>query len=157
MIRIHLPGREQVLELTKLVLDVNGTLATDGILEDGVKERLEGLKGRLDIFLLTADTFGTGADIAEELGIEVFTVDEENAAQDKEDFVRALEGGQCAAIGNGYNDHLMFEAAELSIAVIGREGASCKSIMAADIVVNSIQDALDLIGIHARLIATLRG
>lgn len=157
MIRIHLPGRDHTLELSKLVLDVNGTLATDGILEKGVAEKITGLKERLDVYLLTADTFGTAEEIAEELEIEVFKVDEENAAQDKLDFVNALESGQCAVIGNGYNDHLMFEAAALSIAVIGREGACGKSLLAADIVVNNILDALDLIGIHARLIATLRG
>lgn len=157
MIKVHLPGREHHLEITKLVLDINGTLATDGILENGVKEKIEGLKDRVEIFLLTADTFGTGEDIAEELGVEVFKVDEDNSAQDKLDFINTLEGGQCAVIGNGYNDHLMFEAAALSIAVIGREGASVKSIMHADIVVNHIIDAFELLGTHARLIATLRG
>lgn len=157
MIRIHLPGREQSLELTRLVLDLNGTLATDGILEKGVAERIAGLRDRLDIYLLTADTFGTASEIAEELDIELFQVDEENGAQDKLDFINALESSQCVVIGNGYNDHLMFEAAALSIAVIGREGACGQSLMAADVVVNNILDALDLVGIHARLIASLRG
>jgi soluble P-type ATPase len=57
MIELEIPGRG-VLRLQHLVTDVNGTLAADGCLIDGVAKRLLGLSGRLQIHLLTADTHG---------------------------------------------------------------------------------------------------
>jgi soluble P-type ATPase len=55
MIEIDVPGRG-LLRLSHLVLDVNGTLAVDGLLIDGVPERLAALRERLTLHLLTADT-----------------------------------------------------------------------------------------------------
>ena len=44
-----------------LVMDVNGTLAVDGQLLDGVAEKVVSLRNRLTIHLLTADTHGKQA------------------------------------------------------------------------------------------------
>ncbi|MBE0447689.1 MAG: HAD hydrolase family protein, partial [Actinobacteria bacterium] len=60
------------------------------------------------------------------------------------------------AIGNGSNDVEMLKKAKLGIAVIGREGCACDALKAADIVMNSSADALDLLINSNRLIATLR-
>jgi soluble P-type ATPase len=48
----------------------------------------------------------------------------------------------------------MFQIAN-SICVVGREGASGKTLAAADIVVTRPKDALDLLLKHTRIIATL--
>jgi len=50
----------------------------------------------------------------------------------------------------------MMEAAGLSIAVIGPEGAAARLLAAADVVVRDIRDALDLLSHPLRLKATLR-
>lgn len=50
----------------------------------------------------------------------------------------------------------MLREAALGIAVVGREGAACAAVRAAEIVVTRIQDALDLFLMPTRLIATLR-
>ncbi len=155
MIKISIPGRED-LRLNHLVLDMNGTLTTDGQLIEGVRERLSLLKEKSNIYLLTADTFGTGAQVARNLGIEMFTVSHDNGAIDKANFISALNPPGAAAIGNGNNDLDMFKEARLSIAVIGREGCCTAALVKADIVVNHINDALDLLMNPLRLIATLR-
>jgi soluble P-type ATPase len=58
MIKIEIPGYGNQ-ELMNLMLDLNGTLAVDGELINGVKERLNNLSELLDIYVVTADTFGT--------------------------------------------------------------------------------------------------
>jgi len=63
LLRFTIPGvGERTLE--HLVLDLNGTLTTDGQLIPGVKWRISKLRDYLAIYLLTADTFGRGAVIA---------------------------------------------------------------------------------------------
>ena len=155
MINLAIPGRD-VLQLHHLILDMNGTLTTDGLLLEGVAERLEQLKNKLNIYLLTANTFGTGAQVAAELGIELLTVSSANGCQDKADFAVALELSGVIAIGNGYNDQDMFKKAELAIAVIGQEGCCVAALLNADIVVSNINDALDLLTNPLRIIADLR-
>jgi len=60
MIELTIPGREP-LQIQHLVTDVNGTLAVDGILIDGLAKRITSLRDRLEIHLLTADTYGQQA------------------------------------------------------------------------------------------------
>ena len=55
----NIPGRG-TLQLAHVVLDVNGTIAKDGRLLDKVAKPLAGLRDRLTIHLLTADTYGSG-------------------------------------------------------------------------------------------------
>lgn len=156
MIAISLPGRGLTLEIFHLLLDVNGTLTVDGGLIPGVKERIELLKDKLVVHLLTADTFGRGAEAAAELGTRFKRVDPNQGGLDKKGFLIELGKEKVAAIGNGYNDIYMLEDAALGIAVIGREGCSAEAIKRADIVVNNINDALDLLLNTKRIVATLR-
>ncbi len=60
MIEITIPGRG-VLRLEHLVCDVNGTLAEDGQLHEGLARQIHTLRDRLTIHLLTADTHGKQA------------------------------------------------------------------------------------------------
>jgi soluble P-type ATPase len=155
VIKISIPGRDG-LQLHHLVLDMNGTLTTDGQLIEGVSERLLQLKDKLNIYLLTADTFGTGARVAQDLGIEMLKVSSDNGAIDKANFISALNPFGAAAIGNGNNDLDMFKQAQLSITVIGQEGCCVAALFNSDIAVNNINDALDLLLNPLRLVATLR-
>lgn len=156
MIRLSIPGRDD-MELHHLVLDMNGTLTTDGLLPEGVAPLIEQLKSQLHIYLLTADTFGTGAQVAQELGIKMYTVCSGHETIDKANFIAALNPAGTAAIGNGNNDLEMFKQADLSIVVIGQEGCSVASLLHADIAVTNIIDALNLLLHPLRLRATLRG
>lgn len=156
MLKISLPGRDKTLELENLLLDQNGTITLDGVLLPGVAKRVARLRETMDIYLLTADTFGSAARVAEELDITLFKVSPDQGGPDKKDFLMNLEADKTAAIGNGFNDALMLEEAALSIAVIGGEGCAVHALKRADIVVQTIEDALDLLINPLRLVATLR-
>ena len=69
MIDLTIPGREG-LQLEHLVCDVNGTLALDGILLDGVIRQLNRLQDRLRLHLVTADTYGKQAVIDQRLNVQ---------------------------------------------------------------------------------------
>lgn len=153
MLQIAIPGNNPAMELHYLLLDLNGTLAVDGTLMEGVKERINRLKDDINIYILTADTFGAGKAVAEELGVQLFRVEN---AQEKLNFLNSLQPENTVAIGNGYNDRLMLAHAALSILVLEREGCSVQALNQCDVLVRSIHDALDLLLNPMRLRATLR-
>jgi hypothetical protein len=66
MIELNIPGRSP-LRLEHLVTDVNGTLALDGALMDGLTQRIASVRDRLTVHLLTADTHGRQAIIDPQL------------------------------------------------------------------------------------------
>lgn len=118
MITAEVPGLGK-LELENLVLDFNGNLAVDGNLLPGVAERINKLAEKMQVYVLTADTFGTARKACEGLNIEFGILTEEIGAPEK-------------------------------------EGAAAQTLMAADIVVRDINDALDLLLNPKRIVATLR-
>jgi len=155
MFKVDIPGYG-TLKLEHLVLDYNGTLAVDGILVDGVAERLLALADRFDIHVVTADTFGKARENLEGLPCELILLEPGGQDEAKGEFVKGLGSGSTAAIGNGCNDHLMLEESALGIAVVLAEGASSRTVLAADVVCRSITSALDLLSNPKRLTATLR-
>lgn len=155
MLEINIPGYKTVL--TKhLVLDFNGTLACDGKLIDGVAGRLEKLSSDIKIYVLTADTFGSAAKEIEHLPCELSIIGRNNQDQEKFDFIQKLGLQNVVAIGNGRNDQLMLQHAEIGILLIQTEGAAVSTLTSADVICTSINDALDLLLHPKRLAATLR-
>jgi soluble P-type ATPase len=53
MIKIDIPGWEN-LEIENIVLDMNGTVATDGRIPPEVKEKINSLSEKVRIYLLTS-------------------------------------------------------------------------------------------------------
>ena len=155
MIELEIPGFRTV-KLEHLVLDVNGTLSLDGHLIDGVAQRVILLKQKLTVHLLTADTYRTAGDLASTLGARFRRVGPPGEAKAKRDYVRELGARGVVAIGNGANDVLMMEEAELGIAVLGPEGAYAGLLRVADVVARDIACALDCLLHPVRLVATLR-
>lgn len=154
--RIEIPGYK-TLELKYLVLDYNGTIALDGSIPESVKERLCSLAQELEIYVLTADTHGTAKQMCEGLPVKIMTFPSDSAMYEKQRILSELGKEQCVAIGNGRNDILMCQGAELSVVIVGKEGACSKLISETDVCVTSIEDGLDLLLLPKRLIATLRG
>ena len=154
MLCIKIPGREELI-LNHLILDYNGTIAEDGEIIEGIRPRLAELAKELSIYVITADTHGTAAKKCEGLPLQVLTFPTTEVGKIKADEADKMEGG-VITIGNGFNDIRMSDAADLSICVIGREGC-CGALLAhTDVVVTSIEDALDLLLKTGRLRATLR-
>ena len=154
MLKIQIPGREE-LTLSHLILDYNGTIAEDGEIIESIRPRLAELSKELSIYVITADTHGTAAKKCEGLPLQVLTLPTTEVGAIKAEEARKLTGG-VITIGNGYNDIQMSDAADLSICVIGKEGCCGALLMHCDVVVTSIDDALDLLLKTSRLRATLR-
>ena len=154
MLVVDIPGRGR-LEIAHLVLDLNGTLAVDGVVAEAVVEQLQALARIVQVHVVTADTFGTAARL-HGLGVHVQVLEPGDQVETKAAFVRALGAAHTIAIGNGSNDEGMVREAAVGIAVVGREGASGRTVFAADVVIGRIEDAFDLLLIPKRLIATLR-
>ncbi len=155
MIRIEIPGYD-TLEFAYLVMDYNGTLAIDGHLISGVAERLKQLARQLEIHVITADTFGLAADNLRDLPVKLKIISASEQGRQKSQCIQKLGEEQTVAIGNGRNDRFMLMEARLGIATLQKEGASTEATQAANVVVNSILDALDLLLNPLRLKATLR-
>lgn len=155
MIEINIPGRGEY-QLEHLVLDVNGTIAKDGRLMDKVAKQIAGLRDRLQVHLVTADTYGRQDNIDLMLGAKSVRLKRGNEAAQKGEFVRNLGAEKVVAIGNGANDAEMLKAAAVGIAVVGDEGLAVEALMAADVVMNGIHEALNLLEYPTRLVATLR-
>ncbi len=155
MIEMTISGRGDY-SIEHLVLDVNGTLAVDGLLIEGVAKRIGALRDRLTIHLLTADTHGRQDVIDLLLNLKAVRIQPGNEARQKADYVRQLGADHVVAIGQGANDALMLQEAVLGICVHSVEGLAVEALLAADLLVPDILSALDLFDKPLRLIASLR-
>ncbi len=155
MIELRIPGRGS-LRLQHLVTDVNGTLAVDGILIEGLAKRIASVQDRLTVHLLTADTHGRQAAIDRQLNLTATRLSTGNEQEQKRSYVEKLGSDCVVAIGQGANDAAMLKAAAIGICVMSEEGTAVETILAANVVVQDIRAAFDLLDKPLRLVATLR-
>jgi P-type E1-E2 ATPase len=155
MIELNIPGRG-TLEIEYLVCDVNGTLALDGQLLEGMARRLTTLRDRLELHLITADTRGQQNFIDSQLNIQAARLHPGNEAEQKAAYVRRLGHLNVAAIGQGANDAGMLKEANLGICILSAEGAAVETLVSADLVMPDIFSALDLFEKPIRIVASLR-
>jgi P-type E1-E2 ATPase len=155
MIELNIPGRG-IIQLDHLVSDVNGTLALDGQLLEGLARSIKALSDRLTVHLLTADTHGRQSIIDQQLNLHAVRIQPGNEAEQKAGYVRRLGAERVIAIGQGANDAAMLKAAALGICVLSSEGTAVETLLAADVVALSIFAALELLDKPLRIVATLR-
>lgn len=155
MITLSIPG-SQPINLEHLVADFSGTLSEDGILLPGVEDKINVLSQSLSIHVLTADTHGKARTALSGINGQIHILSCGFHDEAKESYVRKLGGENVIAFGNGNNDRLMLAAAKIGVAVCLSEGVSVNAVEAADILVKSISDGLDLLLKPDRLVATLR-
>lgn len=155
MIELNVPGRG-VIQLHHLVCDVNGTLALDGRLIDGVAKSLQKLGDRLQLHLLTADTHGKQDSIDQQLGLQAVRIPPGDEVLGKGEYVRRLGPDRVAAIGQGANDAEMLRQAVLGICLLSPEGLATETLMASDLIAADIVAALALFEKPLRLVASLR-
>jgi len=135
---------------------VNGTLALDGMLIEGVSQRIASLRDRLTVHLLTADTHGRQSVIDRQLNLSATRLAPGGEQEQKRSYVESLGADTVVAIGQGANDALMLKAAAIGICVLGTEGAAAETMMVSDIVVPDIFAAFDLLDKPLRIVASLR-
>ena len=155
MINISIPGWGDI-DIENIVLDLNGTIATDGKIPLEVREKVNALAEEAKVYILTADTQGTANEEMRHMNVEWAKVSDEDSADGKMEFFKSLSTERSVAIGNGSNDQLILKEAALGIAVLGDEGLSITAMKNADVAVKSISDALNLLLKPKRLIATLK-
>jgi P-type E1-E2 ATPase len=155
MIELNIPGRD-VVQLEHLVSDVNGTIALDGRLMEGVANALLRLSDRIQVHLLTADTHGRQDIIDQALGMEAKRIRPGGEAEAKAAYVRELGCERVLAIGQGANDAGMLKEAAIGVCILSVEGLASEALNAADLVVPDINAALALLENPMRLVASLR-
>lgn len=155
MIELNIPGRG-TFQLEYLVCDVNGTLALDGRIMDSVRRDLVVLRDRLEIYLVTADTYGRQDEIDFQLGTNSIRLQPGEESAQKAAVIHRLGPEKIVAVGQGANDSAMLKDAALGICVLSPEGTALETLLAADIVVPDINTAFELLEHPLRLVATLR-
>ncbi len=152
--KIDIPGWGNV-DIENIVIDLDGTIATDGRISLEVKEKIGALSNLAKIYILTANSQGPANEEILGMKAELIKVPNEDSKRGKLDFLKTLNLEMTVAIGNGSNDQLILKEAALGIAVLGDEGVSVSAMKSADIMVMNIQNALDLFLKPKRLITTL--
>jgi len=155
MIELNIPGRGTI-KIEHLVCDVNGTLAVDGQLLEGLVRILTSLRDRVTLHLLTADTHGRQQTIDQQLNIQAVRVKQGDEAHQKATYVEKLGPERVVAIGQGANDAAMLKAAAIGISILSSEGAARETLLAADLIMPDIFAALELFEKPLRMVATLR-
>jgi soluble P-type ATPase len=144
MITIQRPGQEP-LEIDFILIDFEGTLASDRRVHPKAKDKINLLSKRTKIYILTKEGKEVSEETLRKVKAEIFYLIEGDASQGKLNLLRQLGETRTAVIGNGVDDAPVIEEAGLGICVIGKEGASAEAMKKADVVVLNILDALDFL------------
>ncbi len=155
MIKIDIPGRGPV-NIHNVIFDYNGTLALDGKPAEGLKEAFEVLAGRVNLYIVTADTFGTVKNYFKDIPVKVVIINSDCGKTFKKNFLTKLGSEKTVAVGNGRNDAGMLKESCLGIGIIGPEGCFAGIVNACDILVTSPVHAIGLLLNPDRIKATLR-
>ena len=154
MISIERPGQSN-LEIEFILVDFDGTLASDRRVHPKAKDKINLLSKRSKIYILTKEEKESAEEILKRVKAETIYLKEGEASQQKLDLLRQLGATRTVAIGNGVDDVPMIEEAGLGIAVMGKEGTSSETMKKADLVFMNILDALDFLLKPLRQRATL--
>jgi len=159
VIQLDIPGFGR-REIDCVVSDYSGTLAFAGAVPPGVRSRLAMLAERVELHILTSDTFGTARRELAELPITLHLISGERHDEQKSAYALERAPHRMAAIGNGTNDRLLLRAVRdaggLAIAVDNGEGCAMDSLLAANLMIHGAEKALDLLLDSNRCVATLR-
>jgi len=155
VIEITIPGKG-TYTIENLILDLNGTIALDGTIIKGVREKVALLSQKLDVIVVTADTNRNAERLLRDLPVSVYTIEGTEENNQKLGVVLQKGKNNTATIGNGCNDVSMLRESAIGICTVGGEGASAEAMMASDLVVPTINDGLELLLKPHRLRATLR-
>ena len=154
MILIQKPGQEP-LSIEFILIDFEGTLASDRRVHPKARDKLNLLSKRSKIYILAKGEQEAIGEILKKVKAEVIYLTEGEASQRKLDLLRQVGATRAVAIGNGVDDAAMIEEAGLGICIIGKEGTSAEATKKADVVFTDILHALDFLLKPLRHKATL--
>ena len=154
MISIERPGQGN-LEIDFILIDFEGTLASDRRVHPKAKDKINLLSKRTKIYILAKGEKEGVEESLRRVKAEIFYLTEGDFSRRKLDLLRQLGPTRTVAIGNGVDDAPMIEEAGLGICIISKEGTSVEAMKRADVVVSNILDALDFLLKPLRQKATL--
>jgi len=154
MIAIQRPGQSP-LKIEFILIDFEGTLATDRRVHPKAKDKINLLSKRTKIYILTTGGEERVSEVLRNVRAEVRFLKEGEASQGKMNLLEQLGPDRVAAIGNGLDDISLIEKAGLGIAVMNTEGTAAEVIQKADLVFTNTVDALDFLLKPLRQRATL--
>jgi soluble P-type ATPase len=154
MITILRPGLPP-LEISFILLDFEGTLASDRRVHPKAKDKINLLSKRTKIYILTNEEKIVVEKALKKVKAEIIYLMEGEASQQKLDLLQKLGASQCVAIGNGADDVPMIGEAGFGISTMGNEGTYSEAMKKADAVFMNILDALDFLLKPLRQRATL--
>ena len=154
MISIERPGQDN-LEIEFILIDFEGTLASDRRVHPKAKDKINLLSKRSKIYILAKEKTELVEERLRKVKAEIAYLTEGEASQKKLDLLRNLGAMRCVAIGNGVDDAPMIEEAGFGICILGKEGTSPEAMKKADVVFMDILDALDFLLKPLRQKATL--
>ena len=154
MISIERPGQGN-LEIEFILVDFEGTLASDRRVHPKAIDKINLLSKRTKIYILTKQEKTLVEETLKKVKAEIVDLKEGEASQQKLDLLRQLGATRTVAIGNGTDDAPMLEEAVFGICVMGKEGTSSEAMKKADVVFLNILDALDFLLKPLRQKATL--
>ncbi len=154
MISIERPGQSN-LEVEFILVDFEGTLASDRRVHPKAKDKINLLSKRTKIYILTKEEKERVEGALKKIKAEIVYLKEGDASQKKLDLLRQLGQAKTVAIGNGVDDASIIEEAALGVCILGKEGTSPEAMKKADVVFLSILDALDFLLRPLRQRATL--
>jgi soluble P-type ATPase len=121
MISINIPGWGTA-NVENIILDLNGTIATDGFISQTVKEKIKALSEKAKIYFLTVDTHGTATRETAGINADLIIIPGENSNKGKCEVLNTINPKMTVAIGNGYNDHLILRKRPLGLQSLGKGG-----------------------------------
>ena len=154
MILIQKPGQEPLV-IEFILIDFEGTLASDRRVHPKARDKLNLLSKRSKIYILAKGEQEAIGEILKKVKAEVIYLTEGEASQRKLDLLRQVGATRAVAIGNGVDDAAMIEEAGLGICIIGKEGTSAEAMKKAEVVFTDILHALDFLLKPLRHKATL--
>jgi len=154
MITLQRPG-QVALEIDSILIDFEGTLASDRRVHPKAKDKINLLSKRAKIYILTKEEKEHAEEVLKKVKAEIIYLTEGESSQKKLDLLRQLGANRTVAIGNGVDDVPMIEEAGFGICVLGKEGTFPEAIKKADVVFMNILDALDFLLKPLRQKATL--
>jgi soluble P-type ATPase len=154
MISIERLGQSN-LEIEFILIDFEGTLASDRRVHPKAKDKINLLSKRTKIYILTKEEKERVEEVLKKVKAEIVYLTEGEPSQKKLDLLRRLGATRTVTVGNGVDDVLMIEEAGLGVCVLGKEGTSSEAMKKADLVFTNILDALDFLLKPLRQEATL--
>ncbi len=154
MISIERPGQDH-LEIDFILIDFEGTLASDRRVHPKAKDKINLLSKRAQIYILTKGEKELVEERLRKVRAELTYLQEAGASQQKLDLLRRLGASRTIAIGNGVDDASMIEEAALGVCILSKEGTCSETMKKADLVFMNILDALDFLLKPLRQKATL--